>query len=210
MHLSTWIFFVAAAIVTVLSPGPAIFNAIANSVAFGWRRVAFSSLGNILGLLVISALTVVGLGALLKTSAHLFTCLKLVGSGYLIYLGVRQWRSRANAFTEGGAGHEQRSRRELFFRGLLIALTNPKAILFFTALFPQFLKGDLPLAPQFVILVATFMCCSFLALMSYGLLAHTARAWFADPRRAARFSQVTGSIFILLGLGLLRLKASRA
>jgi threonine/homoserine/homoserine lactone efflux protein len=208
MTLSTWIIFVAVAIVAILAPGPAVFLAITNSITFGWRRVTFSSLGNILGLLVISSLTMAGLGALLKTSATLFLILKVVGAGYLIYLGVKQWRARASVFsqTTDVAAAGPRSNGQIFLHGLLIALTNPKAILFFTALFPQFIRSDQAVAPQFVILTATFMTFSFLTLMSYGLVAHTARTWFADPRRSTWFNRLSGTVFLTLGIGMLRLK----
>lgn len=211
MSLSTWCIFVAVAIAAILSPGPAVFLAISNSVNFGWRRVGFSCLGNVTGLLVISSLTMAGLGALLKASAAAFLVLKLVGAGYLIFLGLRQWRARASVFTQvEGRPTERRSNRRLYLQGLLVALTNPKAILFFTALFPQFLRSDLALAPQYTLLTGTFILCSFTTLMGYGFLAHSARAWFADPRRSAWFNRASGSVFLLLGFGLLRLKASRA
>lgn len=211
MSLSTWCIFVAVAIAAILSPGPAVFLAISNSVNFGWRRVGYSCLGNVLGLLVISSLTMAGLGALLKTSAAAFMVLKLVGAGYLIFLGQRQWRARASVFSQTeGQPAGARSNRGLFLQGLLVALTNPKAILFFTALFPQFLRSDLALAPQYTILTGTFITCSFTTLMCYGFLAHSARIWFADQRRSTWFNRVSGSVFLVLGFGLLRLKAGRA
>jgi threonine/homoserine/homoserine lactone efflux protein len=211
MIFSTWLIYVAVALAAILCPGPAVFLAISNSVAFGWRRVTFSSLGNILGLLVISSLAMAGLGAVLKTSATVFTAVKLVGAGYLIYLGLRQLRSRASVFTRPDDGFRgERSNRQIFLQGLLIALTNPKAILFFTALFPQFLRSEEALAPQFLILTSTFMGLSFLALMMYGCLAHAARSWFADENRSTWFNRCTGSLFLLLGIGLLRLRAGRA
>jgi len=210
MHFSTWIIYAAVAIAAILTPGPAVFLAISNSVAFGWRRVSFSSLGNILGLLVVSSLAMAGLGALLKTSAAVFTAVKLVGAGYLIYLGLKQWRAKASLFTRAAESAGTRSNGQLFSQGLLIALTNPKAVLFFTALFPQFLRSDQALAPQFLILTSTFMAFSFLSLMVYAQLAHTARGWFADPGRSAWFNRVTGCVFFTLGLGMLRLKAGRA
>jgi threonine/homoserine/homoserine lactone efflux protein len=212
MHFSTWILYAAVASAAIVCPGPAVFLAIANSVSFGWRRVGFSSLGNILGLLVVSSLAMAGLGALMKTSATVFLAVKLLGAGYLIHMGLRQWRARGSLFTQAGdpAACEQRSDTQLFVQGLLIALTNPKAILFFTALFPQFLRPGQALAPQFMILTGTFMFFSFVVLMGYGLLANAARAWFADPGRSTWFNRVTGSLFLALGLGMLRLKAGRA
>jgi threonine/homoserine/homoserine lactone efflux protein len=212
MIFSTWFLYAAVATAAILCPGPAVFLAISNSVTLGWRRVTFSSLGNMLGQLVVSSLAMAGLGALLKTSTTVFMAVKLVGAGYLIYLGLKQLRSKGSVFAQASdtAAGGLRSNRQVFLQGLLIALTNPKAILFFTALFPQFLRSDRPPAPQFLILTCTFMGLSFLSLMGYGWIAHAARAWFADEGRSAWFNRATGSLFLCLGLGLLRLRAGRA
>ena len=212
MSLPIWILFATVALAAVLSPGPAVLHAITNSMAFGWRRVAFSSLGNVLGLLVLSGLAVAGLGALLKTSLLVFSALKLLGAGYLILLGIRQWRARTSVFAPGDTTSLPPSmgNGRILLRGLMVALTNPKAILFLSALFPQFIRSDRPLLPQFLILMGTFMSLSFLALMGYGMLAHTARAWFSDERRSSWFNRVSGGAFCLLGLGMLRLKAGHA
>ena len=99
MFFSTWFIYAAVAIAAIVCPGPAVFLAISNSVTFGWRRVAYSSLGNILGLLVVSSLAMAGLGALMKTSASVFMAVKLAGAGYLIHMGLKQWRSRGSLFT---------------------------------------------------------------------------------------------------------------
>lgn len=208
MSLPIWMLFVTVAFAAVLSPGPAALHAITNSMAFGWRRVAFSSLGNVLGLLVLSSFAMAGLGALLKTSALVFTALKLLGAGYLIHLGLKQWRSQTSVFdrNEAPPTSRQASNGRIFLKGLMVALTNPKAILFLSALFPQFLRPDRPLAPQFMILMATFMILSFTALMGYGLVAHTARAWFSDEHRCAWFNRTSGCVFFLLGVGMLRIK----
>ena len=85
-------------------------------------------------------------------------------------------------------------------------MTNPKAILFFTALFPQFIKTNTPLAPQFLIMTFTFMAMSFICLMSYGLLASKAKRWFAKGSRTKWFNRTLGSIFVIIGAGVLQLK----
>jgi threonine/homoserine/homoserine lactone efflux protein len=207
MSVSTWILFVAAALAAILPPGPAVLLAVSNSVAFGWKRVTFSSLGNILGLMVLSSLALAGLGAMLKASGTAFTAFKLVGAGYLIYLGGRQWRTRGSAFTLTESAPLDHGNGRILVQGLLVALTNPKAILFFGALFPQFIRPGQALAPQVLILMGTFTSLSFLTLMSYGVLAHTVRAWFSDPRHSVWFNRVSGSVFLLLGISMARLKA---
>jgi homoserine/homoserine lactone efflux protein len=207
MDFSTWLIFSAAALISVLSPGPAILLAISNSMLFGLRQVALSSLGNIIGLLVLSSAAMVGLGVLLKTSAVLFTVLKIAGACYLIYLGIRQWRSRTNLFRQStDALVRHPSNRQFFARGFFVAATNPKPILFFTALFPQFINPERALWPQFLALTGTFMGLSFCALMGYAMLARFAQDWFSNDARIAWFNRTTGAAFVLLGLGVLRLR----
>jgi threonine/homoserine/homoserine lactone efflux protein len=208
MEISTWLLYATVALLAIASPGPAILLAVTNAVTFGVRRVAFSSLGNICGVALVSALAMAGLGAVLKTSALLFALLKLFGAGYLVYLGIRQWRSRTSLFARrDDAAVAARSNRQLFVHGFLLAITNPKAILFFTALFPQFLSAKHDLLPQFAIMTGTFMAISFCTLMTYAALARSAGAWFGSERRATAFNRVSGGLFVLLGTGLLRLKS---
>jgi threonine/homoserine/homoserine lactone efflux protein len=207
MDWKVWLMYSLVAQVSIASPGPAVLLAVTNGVTLGTRRVALSSLGNICGIFIVASLAMSGLGALLKASSLGFGVLKVLGAAYLLYLGVRQWRSKTNIFAVQARGDGQaRTRREIFMQAFLLALTNPKAILFFTALFPQFLAPARPLLPQFLILTFTFMALSFTSLMLYGLLARSARGWFAEERRATWFNRTAGGLYAVLGAGLLRLK----
>jgi len=164
MEITTWLLFIAVGTAAVISPGPAILLAISNSVRFGMSKVLLSTLGNVSGLFILSCAAIFGLGAIFKTSTYLFFIVKLIGATYLIYLGIRQLRSKANFFTDQPNVKElkdkskpNKSNLKIFSEGFLIAMTNPKAILFFTALF--------------LIMTFTFMAMSFICLMSYGFLA---------------------------------------
>lgn len=212
MEFSTWLLFVTLAVAAVVSPGPAILLAISNSVRFGISKVILSSLGNVTGLLMLSTAAIFGLGAILKTSTMLFFIVKLVGAGYLIYLGLKQWRTKANFFeqaTSSSNPDNTKSSKRHFTEGFLIAITNPKAILFFTALFPQFIDTQESLALQFSVMTITFMAMSFFTLMTYGLLASKAKNWFSKGERTKWFNRVLGSIFISIGVGVLSLKMER-
>jgi threonine/homoserine/homoserine lactone efflux protein len=204
MSATLWILYLTAALTATLIPGPAALLAVSNSMAFGWRRVAYSSLGNILGLLVVASLALAGVGTLLRASRLAFALLKVAGAGYLMWLGLRQWRSGSSVIPlQDPSGPAARPAGRIFLKGLLVALTNPKAILFFSALFPQFLRLDRPLAPQFLVLVSVFMGLSFTVLMGYGLAAHAIRAWCSDAARRTGFNRLTGGCFLVLGFGLL-------
>ena len=207
MELSTWFLFIVVASVAVFSPGPAMLLAISNSLQYGFKKVLLSTLGNITGLFILSSVAILGLGAILKTSTTLFLILKVIGAFYLIYLGVKQWRSKSNLFANNQNKEKKlKSSRYFFLEGFLIAMTNPKAILFFTALFPQFVNLQSDLAPQFLIMTFTIMSMSFLVLNSYGLLATKAKRWFSTARRVNWFNKIVGSLYIIIGLILLKVK----
>lgn len=211
MEFTTWLLFIAVGLVAIISPGPAILLAISNGIRFGKSKVLLSSLGNVCGLFILSIAAVFGLGAVLKTSTNLFLIIKFIGAAYLIYLGVRQWRSKTNFFEAEKelTSVKQKSNKRFFMEGFLIAMTNPKAILFFTALFPQFLNAELPMIPQFMIMTFTFMSMSFLVLTSYGLLSNRAKRWFSTSQRIKWFNRILGGLFASIGVGLLQLKLDR-
>ena len=205
MTLANWLLFCGVALLTTFTPGPAVLLAISNSVSNGPRSALVCSLGNALGLFIVSGIAMAGMGVVLATSAVAFTVLKVMGALYLIYLGYKQWTSRASMFPSANqtlAG----SSWQLFGTGIVLALTNPKAILFFSALLPQFLTPNLPLFEQFVVLTTSFSACAVLSHAFYALLAHTLRRQFDNPTRVRLFNRVSGGIFCFLGLGLLRLQ----
>ncbi len=208
MNLSNWLLYLTVVVLTSLTPGPAVLLAISNAISQGIRAAIYSSLGNILGLLLLSAAAMAGVGAVFKASALIFAVLKTLGAAYLIYLGIRQWRSTADVFTSESAARLKltSSPSKLIYQGMLLALTNPKAILFFVALFPQFIIATQPLTSQFFALTSTLMMASFAVLMGYAALANSAKSWLLISWRAKAFNRVCGSIFVLLGLGMLRLK----
>jgi threonine/homoserine/homoserine lactone efflux protein len=147
------------------------------------------------------------MGAVLQTSILLFTILKFAGAIYLIYLGIRQWRSKQ--FFSGQSIESARpfqGKGRLFVQGLFVAVSNPKAILFFTAFFPQFVDPLKPVLTQFFILTTTFMVFSFLMLVLYALSARSATGWFEKGGRSLWFNRVSGTIYIAFGLGMLRLR----
>ncbi|RTZ64095.1 MAG: LysE family translocator [Aquificaceae bacterium] len=207
MDLSTWFLFVAVTSIMVISPGPAILLAITNSISYGLRATLYSTLGNEIGLLFISSIAILGLGAVLQTSTTLFLILKTIGAAYLIYLGIKQWHSKVQLFSveKAVAKKHHKSDKDAFMQGFLVAATNPKAILFFTALLPQFVHLEKSVLPQFVILIATFTVLSACALIAYGVLAHRAKKWLSTTKRMQWFNRIFGGLFITLGLGLSQL-----
>lgn len=209
MTTETILAFSAVALLAILSPGPAILLALRNGVAWGLRAVAWSSLGNVTGLLVLSSAAVLGLGVLLKSSALLFGAVKLFGALYLFYLGLRQLWSRSPMVgaSDASTSPKQAPRPSALYReAFFLAVTNPKPILFFTALFPQFIHADAPVLPQFLVLTGIFMSLSFATLMSYALLGVRSRGVLVRPQFVKWVNRVVGSLFMGLGAVLLTLR----
>ncbi|WP_409028637.1 LysE family transporter [Janthinobacterium sp. SUN098] len=213
MHLSNWLLFCSVALLVTFSPGPAVLLAISNAIAVGPRRAMISSMGNGFGLFIISGVAMAGMGVVLATSATAFMLLKLAGALYLVFLGIKQWRSKTSVVADApvvqGAANPN-SFWKLFRQGLTVALTNPKAILFFSALFPQFITPGEPVAIQFTVLTTSFVACAMLAHLFYANLARLLKTQLATPGRARLFNRITGGAFVLLGLSLLRLRSKAA
>ena len=215
MHISNWLVFCGVAFLVCFSPGPGVLLAISNAMAHGKRNWIASSLSNATGLFIISGVAMAGMGAVLAVSAVAFTVLKVAGALYLVYLGIRQWRSQAVSFTTNDSlaaapvvkpKTDKANNQRLYRQGMGVALTNPKAILFFSALFPQFITADAPVSEQVAILTTTFVAMSLLSHLFYVLLARMFRGQLVDPLKQRMFNRLSGGLFVLLGLSLLRLK----
>jgi homoserine/homoserine lactone efflux protein len=212
MHLSNWLVFCSVTFLVTFSPGPGVLLAVSNAMSHGMRRTVMSSLGNASGLVILSGVAMAGMGAVLAVSAMAFTVLKVCGAVYLMYLGIKQWRSKsallaAVAQSAGLSGREKAiENRKLYAQGLGVALTNPKVILFFSALFPQFITADAPVLEQAVVLTLTFVAFSLMSHAFYVLLARAFKGQLAQPRKQRLFNKASGGLFVLLGLSLLRLQ----
>jgi threonine/homoserine/homoserine lactone efflux protein len=207
MPFSTWLLFCGVALLATFSPGPGVLLAISNSMAVGPRHTVFSSLGNAVGLFIVSGAATAGMGALLAVSASAFLAVKVVGALYLVYLGIRQWRSAPLQLGAAAARPDQpHTAGQLFMQGMGVAVTNPKAILFFTALFPQFLTPGPSIVTQTVLLTATFTALALVSHAVYVGLFRSLRRFLTEARHMRLFNRVSGGLFVLLGLSLLRLR----
>ena len=211
VSINDWLSFTFIALLVTLTPGPAVIMSLSNSVSHGPWRAMIGSLGNAIGLLIIASATSAGLGALLIASATAFLVLKVAGASYLIYLGVKQWRSRNRAFDNvQAASCESLSAWKLFSKGFSVAITNPKAILFFAAFLPQFIQGGDSSMTYLAVLIFTFAGCSIVAHLFYALLAQTLKGYLSSPGRAKVLNRLFGVSFIGLGVSLLTIRGKVA
>lgn len=201
MTLSAWLLYVAAVLVLTVTPGPSVLMCISTSVNLGPRKALVASLGSTTAIVGIMALSALGLGTALAASESLFTVLKWLGAAYLAYLGIKSLLSPASDIAVSG-GVEPSTSRRVYAQGFLIGASNPKALLFFGALFPQFIVPSAPQLPQFLVLGVTFVFFELLWLTVYALSAAKAKRWLQQPRRATLFNRTTGAVF-LVAAGLL-------
>jgi len=196
MDLHNWLLYLAASIGLSLSPGPNGLLALTHGALHGRRKALFTISGGVLGFVILIALSMFGIGALLQASIVWLTVLKWVGGAYLIWLGIQVWRSPPMdvRITEASDGRPGGS---LFKDGLLSAVTNPKALLFFAAFLPQFIDPHRNLFVQFAVMAATFGTIEFLYEL---MVAHAAHRISGLLRRVGRkFNRVCGGIFIEIG-----------
>jgi len=199
MALDTWLIYLLAAFGLAVTPGPNSLLVLTHGALHGWRRTLHTAAGGCLGFTVLIGLSMAGIGALLQTSAHALTALKLIGGAYLVWLGWQIWHAppiRLQAVAEGTPARG----RDLFRTGLLTALSNPKALLFYGAFLPQFIDPQRPLWPQFLVMVATFIGVEAVTELLLALLAHRVRAWL--ERLGRRFNQACGAVFAAMGVAL--------
>lgn len=205
MSYDTLILYCIVSFFYIISPGPAIFLAIYNGIVNGFRVVVSSALGNIIGLMVLSTLSISGIGAILLASKTLFMFVKILGAGYLIYLGVKQiLAAKKSCFDiKDNFTDSARSLFSFFKEGFVVAVTNPKPIVFFAALFPQFLETGRWLVGQFAIMTLIFMLFSLASLSTYGYLAGRAKGFLSTTNNIKWFHRISGGIFVGMGSSLL-------
>ncbi|MFH6785758.1 MULTISPECIES: LysE family translocator [Methylobacterium] len=197
MPVDLYLGFVAATIVLILIPGPNVALIVANSVAHGSRYGLVTVAGTSVALTVQLALTVAGLSAMLSIMATWFEVLRWLGVAYLLWLGIKAWR--APAIDLAKTAPEPRAARAIALRGFLVALTNPKTLLFFGAFLPQFVSRDAAPLGQLALLAGTFLVLAIVFDTVWAMAAGRARTLLARGRWRNR---VTGGLLLGAGLGL--------
>jgi threonine/homoserine/homoserine lactone efflux protein len=198
MTLTTYLLYVAAVAVLIITPGPTMLMCMTNSLNHGARHAMTSVAGAATALVGVMLLSAMGLGALLATSESAFTVAKVAGAGYLIWLGIKTFRSDTVLRLDDGSVPPAR-RSSFYLQGFLVGASNPKAVLFFAAFFPQFLNPAAPVVPQFAILALTFICLEFtvLTLCALGVARLLPLLRSAGPVRWC--NRVCGGLFALMG-----------
>jgi threonine/homoserine/homoserine lactone efflux protein len=191
-----------AVVILLLIPGPVVTLVVANSLSHGRRSGLATVAGASLGNAILLGGTAVGLIAFFRLLSEVFEIVRWVGAAYLIWLGVKAWRTQVAK--EGTlAPAAARSARAVLLQGFLIAITNPKAIFFYIAFLPQFIDPHLPAGRQLLLMIATMIVMGVLTDTSYALLSARARDWFTVPKRRRLQNRISGTLLIGVGCGLL-------
>jgi len=198
MDVATWLAFAAASIVLLVIPGPTILLVVSYALTQGRRVALATAAGVALGDFVAMTASLVGLGALLLASATLFTVLKWVGAAYLVYLGIRLWRSEPRLSEPGTA--EVRARPGIFGHAFVVTALNPKSIAFFVAFVPQFIDGSAPLLPQLVIMEATFVTLAAVNALVVALAADQLRRRLRRPAVLSWMNRAGAACLVAMGV----------
>lgn len=207
MTLQTWWLFVMAVFLLSGTPGPNMLHILQRSVDFGVRRTVAAMAGCLAGLVSILAASAAGLTALLLAIPGAFEVLRWLGTGYLVWLGIKAWRADPTPLDpndDAPIADKRLSAAQLFRGGFAISISNPKALLFAAAFFPQFVSAAAPKPPQFAILVLTFAVIECGWYMVYALGGRGLARHLERPALKKAFNRLTGTIFIGFGLLLLR------
>jgi threonine/homoserine/homoserine lactone efflux protein len=210
MTSAIWGWYLLTTTVLSLSPGPAVFFVVSQALQGGRHRAVWATLGILSANTLYFALSAVGLGAVLAASYELFRVIKWIGAAYLVYLGVRTFVGRGTIALSGledaatGMGRTPRAGhgRRTWMRGIVMQVANPKALLFFTALLPQFIRTGSSVTSQILLLGITSIVAEFIVLSTYGALAGRLGVVARQPQFLRTTNRISGALLIGAGAGI--------
>jgi len=201
MDITLLLSYIGIITVLIAIPGPSSMLISLHGYKYGYRKTNATIIGNILGTVVLMALTTIGLGIILKSSEAAFTFVKYLGSSYLIFLGIRTYLLTS----EKVSGQPQEKLNDvsgvsLLKLGFLSGVSNPKDILFFTALFPAFLSTEYSMSRQMCVLIFIWVLIDYSLKLIYLVIGRVLNTKFSNPRFLLLFNKITGVVFVSFGL----------
>ncbi len=205
MSLQHWLLYLSVVLAVILTPGPSAALCLTHGARHGVWRATATVLGGMVASLTLMTLSALGLGAAITASTTLFLVIKFAGAAYLIWLGIAMWRAPADPAPDNNTPSAtapvaaRGSWARLWRQGFLVGIGNPKDLLFFGALFPQFLDPAKPMAPQFALLAATWLAVDGLAMTGYAALGTRIGPALRRSGAGRLFNRLTGGAFIAAG-----------
>ena len=192
--------FMVTSFVAIATPGPTVLLALSNGARFGTRAALFGMLGAMLSDLILIGAVSIGLGAVLAASETAFQILKWIGVAYLMYLGIQLLRTKPQSQHDVLQSLDSTTSQpyRIFFKCLLVALTNPKGYLFFSAILPQFVNPQAPQLPQYVLLALMFTMIDGLVMLAYASSGERAVQLFRTPMAMVWINRVSGGAIMIL------------
>jgi threonine/homoserine/homoserine lactone efflux protein len=204
MTFITWAALLVAAFAICSTPGPNMLHVLTRSIQLGAKRSMPTMAGCVSGLITILAASAAGLHLILDAVPALFAVIKYGGVAYLVFLGVKAWRSASTpiVFDTSNAPLVIAPARQ-FWTAFAVGVSNPKLLLFGAAFMPQFINANFPQAGQYAMIVATFAACEVFWYAVYGVSGRTISSKLREPRWNALFNRLTGGLFVGFGLAML-------
>ena len=199
MEFSIWLTFFAASWAISISPGPGAIAAMSAGLNHGFRYGYVTIIGLVLGIWSQLLIVGVGLGALISASSTAFMVVKWLGVGYLVWLGIQQWRAPAPPMVALADSTELVTQRQLILRAWMINVVNPKGTVFLLAVVPQFMDLSQPLFPQYLVIGATLAFTDLVVMSGYTALASRVLGTLKEPSHIRAMNRVFGSLFVLAG-----------
>ena len=199
MELHVYLAFVLATSIMIALPGPSVLLTVAHSISFGWHRALSTVAGGTVGVAVQLLVAAIGLTSLLNVVAEAFEWLRWAGAAYLVYLGIKQWRSASEPLEVDTSSV---SKMNLFVQGLVITIPNPKSLIFIAAFLPQFIDAARPIGLQFSFIVPTFLLITFTVTSVWALIAGKVSGLLQSQRAFQSVLRTAGGIMIIAGISL--------
>ena len=199
MELHVYFAFVLATAIMIALPGPSVILTVAHSISFGWKSAIATVAGETMGIAVQLIIAAIGLTSLLHIVAEAFEWIRWAGVIYLVYIGIKQWRSAGEVIEFDTSSI---SKINLFVQGLIITIPNPKSLIFIAAFLPQFIDTARPLVLQFSMIVPTFLVITFAVTSVWAIAAGHVRGALQNQQAIKPVFRAAGGLMIAAGLGL--------
>ena len=204
MTFHTWALYAVAVFISTILPGPSVLLGLNHGLVHGKMKSVGTALGVTTAALIMGLVSLVGLGAVLLASGNIFKILKIAGACYLLYLGMQSWRHASqtkNSIKE--ISKPSASGFQLYRKGFWVGMSNPKAIIFFTALFPQFINPENRDTQQFLFILITLAVIVFFCMMLYSVLGEILSPLLKRPGLSTILNRLTGGLFAGFGITML-------
>ncbi len=200
--LEFWSLYIITVFVASIIPGPSMLLALAHGIKHGTKISAITALGNSVASMIQATIAIAGLGILLSASTTVFMIIKYIGALYLIYLGIKLFKTPFTIEDSNYSKNEKTPLKKLFTEAVIVAAANPKALLFFTALFPQFIQANRTGIVHYFLLVLVLGIIAFICMMIYSFSGYKIKDFFNSTKISKYIGKVIGTTFVGLGVGL--------